>query len=444
MEPLRGRRSLLISSQRLLTSAKFDDQTQSTHFDYFRERVLPQTNAYIESGFWDTLVPQLSLTEPAVKFALVALSSAHQHWYLNGSDSYDADRNAVHHYHKAIGHANSLLEKAQFLGPTNFDEMVPILVTCILFICYEQTVGNYPAAAMHLRNGVQILSKLIPNFDSGRSGEKALLVSPLQQDLVDVLERIDFMSSTFGEAVSPKHLLEAFLAGSRRVAPTRFENVEEAQRYLYFLSAWGLSIGAMDDVGDIGPQVDLEMDVAALHPLVQFEKQRCLAEFDLWPKLAEEMYERNNVDPGPRHNYMSMQYLVMKIMLYGGFEKNDCAFDQLTPQFQELMDRIKLLDHDQERFSLMMGTVAPLWIVATRCRDPAIRREAIAMLCANKKRREGVWEGRTAGLVAEKMMVLEEQGIPNIQRPEDIPESARILNIYTEVSLTLRKVDLLI
>ena len=76
-------------------------------------------------------------------------------------------------------------------------------------------------------------------------------------------------------------------------------------------------------------------------------------------------------------------------------------------------------------FSLDMNLVAPLYAVAHKCRDPTIRRAAVALL-KSTPRQEGIWDSVLAGRVAEKLVNIEEDGLAEVKSCHDVPESARI------------------
>lgn len=57
-----------------------------------------------------------------------------------------------------------------------------------------------------------------------------------------------------------------------------------------------------------------------------------------------------------------------------------------------------------------VGVIQPLYYLATKCRVHRLRVQAIRLLGASAHR-EGIWESRTAALVARKIMELEERGL---------------------------------
>lgn len=79
----------------------------------------------------------------------------------------------------------------------------------------------------------------------------------------------------------------------------------------------------------------------------------------------------------------------------------------------------------QPDFSLDMTLVAPLYVVASKCRDPETRRRAVSLLY-RLQRVEGIWSSVVAARVAERLMALEEAGLGQITQLSDVPEENRI------------------
>ncbi|KAH0495309.1 hypothetical protein TgHK011_008871 [Trichoderma gracile] len=62
-------------------------------------------------------------------------------------------------------------------------------------------------------------------------------------------------------------------------------------------------------------------------------------------------------------------------------------------------------------FSADLGIVPPLFVVATKCREPTVRREAIQLL-RSSARREGMWDSELAANIAQWIMEIEESEDP--------------------------------
>lgn len=67
--------------------------------------------------------------------------------------------------------------------------------------------------------------------------------------------------------------------------------------------------------------------------------------------------------------------------------------------------------HIKASFALDLGIVPPLFVVATKCRDRKLRREAIRLLMSSP-RREGMWDSLLSGRAATWIMEIEEEDLP--------------------------------
>lgn len=90
-----------------------------------------------------------------------------------------------------------------------------------------------------------------------------------------------------------------------------------------------------------------------------------------------------------------------------------------------------------------------MFIAARRCRDPIIRRRAVALLL-NSRRREGRWDSLGAGLVAAECLKKEE-GLEHVDIPAnnwipmntgitqcaDVQEKDRVLDVQPGINLAL-------
>lgn len=80
-------------------------------------------------------------------------------------------------------------------------------------------------------------------------------------------------------------------------------------------------------------------------------------------------------------------------------------------------------------FSMDLGIIGPLYMVASQCRDPGIRRKAIALL-RSASIQEGVWNSFLTAKVAEKVVEIEEAGLANVRGCSDVPEWCRIFDVH--------------
>ncbi|KAG5946176.1 hypothetical protein E4U53_006617 [Claviceps sorghi] len=110
--------------------------------------------------------------------------------------------------------------------------------------------------------------------------------------------------------------------------------------------------------------------------------------------------------------------------------------------------------HIKPSFAADLGIVPPLYVVATKCREPRLRRRAIQLL-RSSARREGMWDSELAAKIGEWVMHIEESdGAPPSRAPSDdmspttwppaklIPEERRVMVKTVDFDLRQRVADL--
>jgi hypothetical protein len=108
----------------------------------------------------------------------------------------------------------------------------------------------------------------------------------------------------------------------------------------------------------------------------------------------------------------------------------NCDDTALSPS---QVDYCQTVSSSKPVFSLDIGIVTPLYVVVSRCRDPAIRRRGLQLL-ASCNRREGIWDSTLAARVAERIIAIEENGATShpVLYASQIPEYARIRDLHTK------------
>ena len=94
-------------------------------FQFFVERTAPILSAYFGRSFWSTMLPQVSMFQPAVKHALIALSSVTEDIEDAGVDPSD-DKLFQSSYSSAV---KSLAAKE---SPPSIQFF---LMACLVFAC---------------------------------------------------------------------------------------------------------------------------------------------------------------------------------------------------------------------------------------------------------------------------------------------------------------------
>jgi hypothetical protein len=121
--------------------------------------------------------------------------------------------------------------------------------------------------------------------------------------------------------------------------------------------------------------------------------------------------------------------------LKGSVAEDQALWDEFCPIFDKtvsLAAEVLAADTDTSSgkpyISLDLGIIGPLFDVASRCRDPTIRRKAIGLL-ESTPRQEGIWNASLAAALAQRLVEVEEEGLGNVTSCSDVPKLARLFDI---------------
>ena len=131
----------------------------------------------------------------------------------------------------------------------------------------------------------------------------------------------------------------------------------------------------------------------------------------------------------------------------------ELSYDRHYLQFKQMLDLLESLTpatpstQPRERpllklsFSFDLGVVLPLFVISIKCRDPKLRRRAIARLYS-VNRREGLWDSLGAAKVAETIMNIEEEGLGDVQSADQIGQERRVHETFARINVERREIQL--
>jgi hypothetical protein len=86
-------------------------------------------------------------------------------------------------------------------------------------------------------------------------------------------------------------------------------------------------------------------------------------------------------------------------------------------------------------FSVNLGVIPPLCIVAFKCRDPDVRKDTLSLL-RHSRRQEGIWSTATTALIVQRVYDIENLGLwPG----EFVPNTSRIRGMHVDMRPTESK-----
>lgn len=401
--------------------------------EYFCVKTAPHLGMHFDADFWKRLVIPASMTEPALRHAMVAVGifaekledhgvnkvalahtqAVEPHYSstlapIRWRGSKDADLVALSNYNKSIGLLTKLVASSAQTTDT-------VLLACVLFVCVEILRGDDVAAIRHFKGGMTIITDLV-------SQQHGLTISRLVNDRVRTIilpafNRLEMLSALFGNNASWPYSVA--LPDS---VPMIFTSVGEARDSMVHLM--NLSLRFVQTV-----QL-LEYEPHAI-PLSAYDEQAELLKYlQLWRSRFSAFQAAQTqsmaADDLYAANVLEIQRLVAYTWVSTLMTPYQCAHDAHIPAYTAaiiLAEQIygtgdTRIQHSRQAntFILEVETVGPLYWICVKCRHPAMRRRAIAVL-RSMRRREGMWDSSIAAVVADRVVAVEEtsldgQGLP--------------------------------
>jgi len=182
-------------------------------------------------------------------------------------------------------------------------------------------------------------------------------------------------------------------------------------------------------------------------------KEEATMTFENWLNALETFLRQNSHQLRPTDMKsllgLRLQIRVAIIMLKTCIDcPSESFYDCFEGEFKEMVSEVERvgdalglqegrpLDNESTPFTMELGIIHPLFFIATKCRNWSLRRRAIVEL--RRAGREGVWEGPIMAIVADRMMQIEEFGVPP---GELIPEENRFHKIEKNVHYDSRQVS---
>ncbi|KAH8805475.1 hypothetical protein F5884DRAFT_679223, partial [Xylogone sp. PMI_703] len=436
------------------------DAFEQRSLAFFLQQAMPILSGYFDSHFSSRVLPQLMHKEPAIRHAVVAVSSFYEQYMLAASHrlpvadaaAYDLDHQqqldafALRQYNKAIEHLTSpVLSHPQHV-------MNVTLIACFLFVCVEFLRGNRERALAHLKSGLNILSNRALAVDHGNDAQTKApsIYQYVEDELTQIFVRLNVQSSLFGESMAPLNPRTATQTSATSYTLDTFSNILEARTCLDYLLSVTLRF-----IREHSPA----RYISAPSINVIVEQLKLDAQLCRWSVAFERLVKGRPESSSKGAIVLRVQHKVSSIWLKSCLVAEETIFDKFGPDFETIVSNAELLYQDSSNivnsnnssntsksngknnnnsnnntpndsttpnhFFFDMAIIPPLYFVAIKCRHPSGRRKAISLL-VNSRHVEGMWNAFVVGKAAELVMAFEEEELAQ-RMPFALPsEAARI------------------
>lgn len=405
-----------------------DEERRGYHF--FRLKSVGVILGQQDADFWKSLFLQASHSQPAIKHALIAIASVHESIELSGTDiGYNhavARRRrafSLMHYNKAI---QLLIRDTQ----ASSDRLATALILCILFIVFEEYQSGYTACDLHLRNGLAIFHQWRTStaLSTGPGKKLKYWDGLIKNHIAPVLNRLVMIASTFTDSrIHARDYITHPARPATLLVPPQFVSYTQARGVLDELMMWTFCLAENLEPSSV--------------PRIRAMLEKTLED---WLRAFTHLLETTETKLNPRdlqaRRFMQMYYHVSFIIVDAYLSEEELVFDKYTQRFREIVDMIQeilLMDAGMDEqhklsFSFDFGVTPPLYFTACHCRDPLIRRAALALMRTSHDK-QGAWNSEHTAKCAEQIIKIEEAGLVSLKSCNDVPGELRIRKVHTDV-----------
>ncbi|KAK2019417.1 hypothetical protein LZ32DRAFT_573031 [Colletotrichum eremochloae] len=453
---------------------------EGLYFQLFRSHTANELSGYFDSVFWTRTVLQECHSENAIRHAVVALGALYKTLEQTcesppGSPSELASpmNGAYRHWEVAVKQYSEAINALVQLRRDQKSHRT-LLMASVLLACFDSFVGDHRQAIRQIQTGLSLLEQLRAER---RRSFMPISEEPVEEELVTMFTRLAIQAKSYDMAF---HFPEPYVirltpqtpelpqsppsdAGSSPSTmssvsvPDQFSSLMEARiawdkllekmmRFTETLFVYQKSTGANGPMG-ILPKSLKQYGMS-------FKGQ-----LDAWSEAFDYLLESRTA-PGVSFQekagiaVLKMFQIMSQILFLMTYSDSESQFDVFQSHFKAIVDLASEVVGDEERraaarrcpdpsqchhrhnhtpdifggheyntyhikpsFSADLGIVPPLFVVATKCRHPVIRRQAIQLL-RSSARREGMWDSELTARIGQWVATIEEEEDGSAPSPE--------------------------
>lgn len=409
------------------TPSQFCSPGERQWLSYFACHTGPALSGIADTAFWSRVLPQMSVSEPAIRHALLAVGSLHTR--LQGEMEAEAGMEngevgsgvrpgpagvvepefSTRHYNLAITR----------LRQGSSDVKVH-LICCLLFTCLECLHGNRMLVLGLLRNAVNLLR------DTDAASASFVLTK-----LHGIFRRLDGQATLFGKPASSSP--EQLDVTSALLQP--FIDLPGAQRSVDLLTTVVLQFVHAHRDGSYRKEEDENRSVRLMQQRLQEQLFLWRSGLDRLGSIPSPGAASMGHEDGGHTTMLRIQHSASVIYLSSCLEDNESVYDVYRSDFanivywaRSLFLKLSTSPPTPRRspmpassaslpstplsspFFLDACLIPALFLTATKCRDSSIRRGAVALLEMSPMR-EGLWDAKLHGSVARRVVEIEESSL---------------------------------
>ncbi|PQE08263.1 NFX1-type zinc finger-containing 1 protein [Rutstroemia sp. NJR-2017a BVV2] len=448
-----------------------ETEQEARYFHSFKERTSRRLSGFYDSKIWSQIMLQSAEQEAPIRHAVIAIAALDMMLQVEERHMAQASRSRDyasiiqdHHVFALKQYGKALSSKTVALAGRR-QTLRTDLLFCLLTVCFEAIYGTHESARSHMDVGLRLIESieqdqvlkrkgLLERGATGWDDSKRLVTfgisSPIPSEIEDELYQafglleISSMSFKADPRGMPYHVLakDSGATNMERM-PSTFASVGAAKTYwdlimrrlMHLMHTLFSAQQPSSGNSRHAPPTNNPRLIAAIK-----EQQKYLKELTSWWTAFSPVLEKSRRDPESKDfagaTILHLRWIICHIALLSVMTPVQTALDAKVPEFRKVVELAKgLLSHPAwtGKFTFESGIIPQIYVVATKCRDYAVRSEAVALLLS-RTWREGVWDSTVAGNVAKAVVAIEEEG----REDGYLPEHKRIYQTTMEVDLHQR------
>ncbi|KAJ0117791.1 hypothetical protein J7T55_001991 [Diaporthe amygdali] len=461
------------------STAPFPEQ-DGLYFQLFQAHTANELSGYFDSTFWSRLVLQECHSEAAVRHAVVALGALYKtlekHCESPPSSPAAAAVVAVdsawQHWEVAVrSYSNALTALFSVDGQDSTANRTRLMAS-VLLACFDSFIGDHKQAIKQIQMGLGLLEQL-------RAQRRRAFLSrpeePVEDEIIQMFTRLAIQAKSYDMAFhfpkpyviqliqpstdpsSPSSEGGSPLSLHQDPIPDQFDSLHEAR------IAWDTLCEQMFRFTErLFAQASQDGPMGVLPASLRQYGLSFRGRIEAWADAFEHILSARS-SPGVSSQekaaiaVLKMFQIMGQVLFLMTFSDSEQHFDVFQPQFKTIVDLGLEVVGDEERraaekrcpdprtchhhnshepdifggqsymanhikpsFSADLGIVPPLYVVATKCRNPVLRRQAIQLL-RSSSRREGMWDSELTARIGMWIMDIEEEEEHPIMTPGRSP-----------------------
>ncbi|KAJ4310671.1 hypothetical protein N0V84_010852 [Fusarium piperis] len=421
----------------------FANSDQRAYFDEWSNLTINFLSGGLgNSRLWTITMPQLTLQEPTLRYAAMAVGALRKasNVEFDASSPNDDLKSENKHYLNAIIYYCEALRLQSKARPSK-EGLRTAMLSSLLFICFETQRGNMPAALKHITHGFSMLNELSACSEKAPDLVSIAPAPPaLVQEILDCYKPLELQSPhpvsqvRHGRVLQPNKYRQAFLVpkvkeahGGPQGPPQRPPGIAPFTKYSPYFKPRITSITKIEDMPPVFSSFDeardywslLQRQMVGYVPMLTvvtaqlgLTKVKDMGELDMKlssvtknPRISKFVEESRywlqrwskSFDPllqsasNNQQTYMQpylvaidlrIEFLILYVYTamprYTGIDKAR----ELTPYYQEINTLAEILISCRPScgFAMNSGWTWPLFVSSFGCRDESVRGEAIRIL----------------------------------------------------------------